>query len=890
MLRRLPSRLSSILRRSRFEQDMTDELRAHLELRVDALAASGLTPDEARRRARIEFGSVEAYKDRMRDARRLTWFDDLRRDARHTLRSFRRSPLFTTVAVVTLALGIGANAAIFGVVDSVLLEPLSYPDPDRLVLVWERNAAVGKDRDLVAPRNYQDWRAQNTVFDELAAYRFGGLALSGVDYPERAAGVGATASLFRVLGVEAAIGRTFTEAEERRADRVIVLRHEFWQRRFGGDRAIVGQAITLNDEAYTVVGVMPRGFPFPDGNPVDRYGFYVPLVLSEAELVGRRQHTLTVIGRLSSAVTRETATEEMTGIARAIAADDPASNPDVALVGAHELLVEDVRGALLVLLGAVGLVLLVACANVSNLLLARASARQGEIALRAMLGAGRGRLVRQMLTESVLLAVLGGVAGLLLAFWVLASIERFGPADVARLDQARLDLRVLLFAAATALSTGVLFGMVPVLGVANPRLWQATSRSRHRADGVRGRRGLVVAEVALSLMLVTAAGLMIRSFLAIRTLDLGFAPRQLLTLQIFLPDERYPIDSGQFGPAPPPGTPAPPLSRPASFFAQLLERVSAIPGVESAGAVSSLPLNPVGIDYDLPVVIEGKPPPQLGEEPQADFRMATADYFRTMQVPVLRGRAFTPFDGPTQPDVVIVNDLMAQRLFPGEDPLGRRLLLYGRAREIVGVVGSVRHRGFSQGARLEMIVPSRQFQLGGMTLVVRSNLDPVGLADAIKREASALDSDLPVFRVHTMDEYLSDSIASPRFTTLLLGSFAVMALLLAAVGIYGVMSYTVTQREWEIGVRMALGARPERVLMMVVGQGMTLTAAGVALGLIGAAAGTRLMAGLLFGVTRTDPATFIVAAAVLATTGLVALYVPARRATRVDPVVALRSD
>jgi putative ABC transport system permease protein len=831
----------------------------------------------------IKFGGLERVKESTRDEFRPALFEDFVRDLRYGARALRRAPGFTAVASLTLALGIGANTAIFSVVNTVLLKPLSYQDPDRLVFVWERNTAIGKDRDLVAPQNYQDWKTQNTVFKELGGYRTGGFSLSGVGDPESVVALSVSSSLFRALGVEAAIGRTFTDDEERRRDRVVVLRHEFWQRRFGGDASLVGKAITLSGASFTVVGVMPPSFRFPDGNPVDLYS---TLVFNPTEVTSRRLHSLTVIGRLGDGVTIDAARANMTAIARAITVQDNTSNPDAAVIGAHDLLVEDVRFGLVVLLATVGFVLLVACANVANLLLVRATTRRGEIAVRSMLGAGRQRLVRQLLTESVLLAFFGGVLGMLVAWWSLGLLVRLSPPDLPRIDQVSIDTTVLLFVTAIALITGVGFGIAPALQASSSSLIEATRENRSQRH--RGRSLLVVSEIALSLILLAGAGLMIRSFLKLQRLDLGFEAGQVMTAQIFLPPSRYPVDPLQFRPVQP-GAPST-LSKPSAFYAQLMEKLSVVPGVELAGAVSSLPLNPVGIDFDLPVVIQGRPLARAGEEPQADFRNATPGYFRAMRIPLLKGRDFTEFDDPGSTPVIIINETMANQMFPGEDPLGQRIQLYGRPREIIGVVGAVRHHGFSREARPEMILPSRQFQLGGMTLVVRSGLEPSVLAAAIAKQAHALDAELPVSRVRPMQDFLADSVAQPRFTTLVLTGFAMLAMTLALIGVYGVMSYTVGQRTREIGVRIALGADRHTVVWMVVRHGMMLALAGIAAGLAGAVAGTRLMEQLLFGVTATDPTTFIAAAVGVALASVAATCVPALRAARVAPVTALRSE
>ena len=869
-------RVRSLLRRGTLEAGLSEEIQFHIDQQTEKNVRAGMHPAEARRQAFIRFGGVERVKEHTRDEFRTTLVEDFGRDVRYGGRALRRAPGFTAVAGLTLALGIGANTAIFSVVNTVLFKPLPYPDPERLVYVWERNEAIGKDRDVVAPPNYLDWKARNSVFEALGAYRFGGFELAGTGEPESLTALTVSSSLFRALGVEAAHGRTFTEEEELRREPVVVLRHELWQRRFGADPALVGKAITLTGASYTVVGVMPPSFRFPEGNPVDLYS---PVSFSPSELAGRRLHSLTVIGKLKPGITVERAAEDVTTIAHGIAEQDKTSNPDVSVIGAHDLLVEHVRLGLVVLLATVGFVLMIACANVANLLLVRASSRRSEMAVRSALGAGRMRLVRQLLTESVLLGVLGGVLGTVAAWWVLRVLVRVSPPDLPRMDQVEIDTTVLLFVSTVAVVTGLVFGIAPALQVSRPGLIEATNESRVKRH--RGRSLLIVSEIAISLILLAGAGLMLRSLVKVQQLDLGFDPENVLTAQIFLNGARYPVDPAQFRPLPPGAQPL--LSKPSAFYERLLERLAATHGVESAGAAASLPLNPVGIDYDLPVIVHGRPRPRPGEEPQADFRMATTGYFRTMRIPLISGREFTAYDGPASTPVAIINEALASQIFPGENPLGQRLLLAGRQREIVGVVGAVRHHGFSRDARPEMIVPNLQFQLGGMTIVVRSSLERSVLAAAIANEVRAIDPLLPVSRVRTMDQYLADSVAQPRFTTLLLAAFAILALTLALIGVYGVMSYTVSQRTREIGVRIALGADRYDVVWMVVRHGMMLAGVGIVIGLAAAAAGTRMMERLLFGVTATDPLTFAGAAVALGVASLAATYLPALRAARVAP-------
>jgi putative ABC transport system permease protein len=876
----------NLLSGSRRDAELRADIDSYVEMLVDEKMAGGLTREAARRSALMEVGSVDAVKDSTRSIRAGAILAEIGHDARYALRMMRRDWTFSAVAIVTLALGIGANTAIFSIVNGVLLRPLPYPHADRLVLAWERNLAIGKERDPVAPLNYQDWRNQNTVFDELGAYRFRAFTLDEVGDPEQLRALSVSSSVFQVLGVSAAAGRVFTEEEQRRQDRLVVLGHALWQRRFGGSASAVGRSLSLNGAAFTIVGVMPASFAFPDGDAVDLYS---PLVFTADELNGRRSHSLTVIGRLKPDVTVDSATADVRAIAQRIFPTDRTSNPDVTIVGAHDVLVEDARLGLIVLFGAVGFVLLIACANVASLLLVRGSVRRREVTLRAALGAGRGRLLRQLLTESVLLAIVGAAAGVVVARGLLMGLARIRPPNLPRVDQIAIDGPVLLFVTVAAVLTGVVFGIIPALQAATPRLSEAARVVTPTYTAAsRGRFGLVAAEVALALMLAAGAGLMIRSFVKLQELDLGFAPAGVVSAQVLLPAARYPVDPTQFRPSKD-ATPAGD-TKPFMFFNQLEARLRATAEIESVGAVSALPLDPVGTDYDLPVILEGKPRARPGEELQADFRVATVNYFRTMRMPLIAGREFTEFDGPGTTPVAIVNDTLARQIFPGADPIGQRLILYGRPREIVGVVGSVRHHGFTREPRPEMVLPYRQFQFTGMTIVVRSAMERSAAAEAIRGVVQSLDPQQPVYRVRAVDELLADSVAQPRFTALLLGGFAVLALVLAVVGVYGVMSYTVGQRAREIAVRMTLGARRSEVVRMIVGQAAVYVVVGVIIGLAGALVGTRLMTGLLFGVAATDPATLLAAATVVILTSLGASSIPAIRAARTMPVAVLRPE
>jgi putative ABC transport system permease protein len=615
----------------------------------------------------------------------------------------------------------------------------------------------------------------------------------------------------------------------------------------------------------------------------DSISVYVPLIFSQADM-SRRTHSMRVIGRLADGISADEARVHLSLVAKNIAASDPGSNPEVSVRNAQEELVEKVRLGLFVLLGTVGFVLLIACANVANLLLARGTSRLREVAIRSSLGAGGRRIVRQFFTENVVLAAIGGAAGFLLAIMTLRVLVAIGPPDLPQLKQVRMDGSVPVFVMAVSLITSVVFGLIPMFHLVRADLGQKMKRGKHFTWSA-----LVIFEVAASLMLLTGAGLMIRSLMNIQAVDLGFRPERTITTQVFLNSATYPIDNTQFAPLRTDG-PRPTLSKPARFFAEVIDRIKALPGVESAGAVSALPLNVVGIDFDLPVVIEGQPNPKTGEEPQADFRIATPDYFRAMGIRVLRGRPFNDLDGPDAPSVAVVNDAFVRQMFGSIDPVGKRLQLYGRPREIVGVVGSVRHRSFGIEPRAEMYLPSRQFTFSGMTLVVRGSVDPVTLIPAIKRAAHDVDSNQPIYRFRTLDEYVSDSVAQPRFTTLLLVSFAGLAVVLAVIGIYGLISYSVVQRTREIGIRIALGSSRTEVLYMVLRQGLRLTGIGIAAGLVGSLTLSSTVSRLLFGVTATDPMTYVAVTATLLAVAVIATLIPAKQAMLVDPLVALRHE
>jgi len=802
--------------------------------------------------------------------------ETLIQDLRYAIRMLLKKPSFTIIVVLALGIGIGANTAIFSVVNAILLRPLPYKNFDRISMIWMSNPKLGVSEDWHSYPNYVDYKEQNQVFEDMAAFNTRSFNLTGAGDPVRVVGVWNTASLFSVLGVDAALGRTFTEDEQEPGkDMLVVLSNGLWRRNFGGDASVIGQQISLNGINRTVIGVMPASFSFPEKTTE----FWVPLTVTPQRRQARNSIAYKAVGRLKPGVTLAQAQADMAAIAKRLDDQYFQSDYGVNLRLIHDQETHTVRSALLVLLGAVGFVLLIACANVANLLLARAAMREKEVAIRLALGARRWRIIRQLLTESVLLGVLGGAVGLLMAVWGLSALVALAPADIPRLDQTGIDARVLAFTLGISLVTGLIFGLVPALQASRPDVNDALKeggRDSTGGGGARIRNLLVVSEIALSLVLLVGAGLLIRSFMRLQQFELGFNPEHLITMRVQLPGSKYKE-----------------RKQVADFFQQLFERIEAVPGVQSAGAISTIFLSDTPNSTNF--AIEGRPQATGAQSIEVPLDAVSAKYFKVMGIPLISGREFDDRDALGTPPVAIINETFANRFFPGEDPIGKRYVYGGPAPDnpwitIVGVVGDMRRTGFDRPVRPETFLPESQNPDNALTVVARTSTDPASFAGMLRDQVWSIDRDQSVYDIKTMDQTLSEMLSQRRFNMLLLGIFASAALLLAALGIYGVISYSVSQRTHEIGIRMAMGAQSRDVLSLVVRHGLVLTGAGIAAGLITSFGLTRLMATLLYGVSATDPVTFIAIPVVLAGVALGACFVPARRASRVDPIEALRYE
>jgi predicted permease len=892
MLSKLRTALSALLRKSEVERELDEELRYHIERQTEQNIRLGMSPEEAQYAAQKAFGGVEQAKERSRDARGVRWIEELRQDLRYGARMLLKNSGFTLIAVITLALGIGANTIIFSVVNGVLLRPLPYHDPDRLMAIRETRLPETEDSQ-VSPGNYLDWRKQNTVFASLEAVTVNDFNLVGVDDPERIRGMLATHGFLSMLGMRPQIGRDFLPEEDRLGhNRVAILSYGLWQRRFGGDPNILGRAITLDDQVYTVIGALPpnSGLRFRDTD------VWTPLAITAEQAQQHDSRFLFVCGRLKPGVTPQDARLEMSHIAEGLANEYPDSNTgwNVKIISLLDYAAEWAKQKLLLLLGAVAFVLLIACANVANLLMARAAARRKELAVRAALGAGRWRIVRQLLAESILLSLAGGIAGVIVANWgvkLLLATSVMNEFKVRVIDIS-LDGRMLVFNLAVVLLTGCVVGIVPALQASKPNLNETLNEGGRGSTGGRrqqlARDTLIALEVAMSMVLLVGAGLMVRSFIGLQQVDPGFNPRNVRTVSFSLPTEKYPDKERQ-----------------ASFFAQLIEKVASLPGVQAAGAACAVPFSYGHFGafeegfriMNQSFKIEGWPSYEAGREPRSDYSSVSPDYFKAIGIPLLRGRYFTDRDTKGASRVAIINNTMARMFFPDEDPIGKRIHLTGGLtngdeiyREIVGVVGDVKYYSLDQETSAQIYEPYTQQTFPFMTLVLRADGDPAGLNEAIRREILELDREQPVVSINMLDRLVSASTAERQSLGLLFGTFAAVAMGLAAVGLYGVMSYMVARRTQEIGIRMALGARRPNVLWLILRHGARLALCGVAIGILAAWAVTRLLINLLYGVSATDPLTFIGVSLLLIGVALLACYLPARRATKVDPMVALRCD
>jgi putative ABC transport system permease protein len=887
LLNGFSTRLHGLLRREAVLRDMNEEMRFHLDMETEANVGKGMTPAEARRAALRSFGNFDSIRERAWEVRGGGMIETFLQDVRYGARVLVRNKAFTAVAVLTLALGIGANTAIFSVVNELLLRPLPYADAERIVMVWEVSPGPdGRHQNPTSRANFRSWREQATSFEAIAAFVDQRLGLSGNGEPEEVTVQFATPELFSILGVKPVLGRGITPEDDKPdSPDVVVLGNGFWRRRFGGDPGIIGKPITLNAKPFVVVGVLPAGFQWHlKSQSVSLRPAEMWTVLSmPTEGPASYGRFLSSVARLKPGVTLEQADAEMKALAARRSQELPEYNKGFSaeVLALREQLVGKVRPALLILLGAVGFVLLIACVNVANLLLSRAAAREKEIALRTALGAARSRIVRQLLTESLLLAFLGGLLGLGLAWVGLRALVAISPRDLVDLQGVGLNLPVLALMMAVSLVTGILFGLVPALEVTRLNLNDTLKEGGKGSGGQSARSGrlrgaLVVAEVALALVLLAGAGLLVKSFVRLQQIDTGFNTENVLTMVVSLPFAKYDEDRKMV-----------------DFFRQAEEGMRALPGVRSVGMVSYLPLYG-GPGSATGFTIGGRPTPPPGEEPATSVRVADAAYFEVMGIPVVRGRNFSDVEQREARHVVLISESLARQHFPNENPIGNRLDVQmfeePRLAEIIGVVGDVRYDNLTDEARPTVYFPHSELTYPFMTLVLRTAGDPAEAAPGARSVVRGIDKDQPVSDVRTMEQVMAGTVGRARFNTLLLGLFAALATVLATIGIFGVMSYSVNLRTREIGLRMALGAQRAKVLMLILRQGLLLTVIGVTLGLMGALALTRILSGLLFGVGSTDPATFATIVLFFAIVALIACYLPARRATRVDPLIAIRHE
>ncbi len=872
-----------MMKRKRMMEALDEDIRDHIERETQDNIERGMSPEDARYAAMRKFGNVSHVKEETRAVWSVVWLAQLLADVRFGLRMLRKNPGFTAVAVLTLALGIGANAAVFSVVYAVLLRPLPYKDPSSLIVLNETTPMVGTVS--VSYLNFLDWRNQSRTFSEMAAVRGVGFNLAGVTQPENISGAAVSPNFLSMMGVRPFLGRDFDASEEKAGTPpVILLSYSLWQSHFGGDPNIVGRTIKLDDRAFSIVGVLP-----PNYRSLDKTDVMLPIgvwATDNAEDAKERgaRGDLGVVARLATGVGLTKARAEMEGIAARLATEYPASNDrfGVALQPIRDAFVSDIRPAILVLFGAVMFVLLIACANVANLFLVRGASRTKEVALRIALGASRGRIISQMLTESFVLAVLGGVSGLALAVAGIGGMSRLIPADMLSGATVNLNGAVLLFAACVVALASFIFGLAPALHSTKPDVQSELKEGGRGASGGAGqnrlRAALAIAEISLALILLVGAGLMMKSLYRLLAVDPGFRPDRVLTMGMNLRTQQYSKDPAVL-----------------NFWQQVLDKVRVLPGVETAAVGTVVPLTDSHSRTDI--TMEGMAVPAPGNYPHPDVHIISPGFVETLGISLLRGRTFADADDEKAPLVGMINTMTARRFFPNEDPIGKRFMFgHPSAKNapkwctIVGVVSDTKLYGLANPARLEVYVPLRQDAASDMTLLVKSGADPAALTSAIREAVQSIDKDQPLFAISTMKDLVSNSVATRRMTLVLLGLFSGLALVLGAIGIYGVISYSVAQRTHEIGIRMALGAPRHDVFRLVVGQGLKLAGIGIAIGIVGALGLARLMSSLLYGISATDFETFAGVSILLALVALLACYIPAQRAMRVDPTVALRYE
>lgn len=869
------------------DRDIHDELQFHLDELISRIESRGLSRAEAEREAAARFGDPDQYRAALlaihrpeRGATPSGPFTALRNDLRYALRTMLRAPGFTAVVVVTLALGIGASTAIFSVIRGVLLRPLALAEPDRLVAVWDTNPSLGVTTSPTSVDTYFRWKDEATTFTSLASWAFGSVTLEAPEGAVELTAVLGSGNYLSTLGVSPFLGRVLDESDEvpGRQGSVTMLSHRVWQDRFGADAAVLGTTIQLDGNPTEIVGVMPPNHLAPNDNA----DLWLPMGYQPRAAPNHGVRNLMVVGRLAPGVRADQAREQIAAISDRIAVDQPASARDWSgtVMTLRDYIVGPVESSLALAFGAVVLLLVIACINVANVLLARSASREGEIALRCALGAGRTRISCQLLTESVLLAAVGGTAGLGVAFGLHRLLLALEPGILPRLGEVRLDSMVLAFGFGVALLTGVLFGLAPVANAVGIEVATALRPGGGGASATlrqnRARRALVVGQVALTLMLLTGAGLLTRTFLALRSVDPGFRAEGVVAARMFLDPRRY-------------GT----QERVNLYYRTLLDRIRELAGVTAAGATSSLPMDPVALNYDLPFRTEGTAGVPVGDLPQADYRVVSAGYFETMAIGLISGRALGEVDDGNSPQVILVNRTMAERNWPGENPVGRRVETLSPGWtwfEIVGVVEDTRYYGLDREPRPEMYVAQPQRHFGALTVVARTTGDLAALTTAIVGAIREVDPQMPANSILPVTDLIADSIAAERFYAALLGAFAIVAMALAAAGLYGVLSYWVHQRRREIGVRMALGAPRGEVIAMVVRNGMQVTLAGIVMGIAGSWVTSRVLSDMLFGVRPFDPATLVIGSTLLAATAMVACYVPAFRAGRTDPLHVLRAE